>query len=176
MVPMTVPVSQVRSIIKSRLVCVRGKMETAIMSTPILQKDTVIIIKAVNNTTVDVGFRNHVYSIPTSSVTIEAASMQLGPSSTTMTPSPWYVCVYPDSPHLRVLKIKCRRMIIKTRRTPAPGSEQTPLMAALITDSFLRDAKVLRHSVPRNYCGFVEPEMDSDNCPGDENSWTVESE
>ena len=49
---------------------------------------TVIIIKAVNNTTVDVGFRNIVYSIPTSSVTIEAAAMQLGLSSATMTPSP----------------------------------------------------------------------------------------
>ena len=41
---------------QSRLVCVRGKMKTGIMSTPILAKDTVIILKAVNNTTVDVGF------------------------------------------------------------------------------------------------------------------------
>ena len=157
---------------QSRLVCVRGKMKTGIESTPILKKDTVIILKAVNNSTVDVGFRNHVYAIPTSSVTIEAASMQLGPSSATMTPSPWW----PDSYHLRALTIKCRRMIIKTRRTPAPGSEPTPLMLALRTDSFLRNAKVFKHSVPRNYCGFVEPGMDSDDCPGDENSWTAESE
>ena len=109
---------------QSRLVCVRGKMNTTITSAPILQKDTVIVITSVNNTTVDVGFRNRVYRIPTgtSSVLIEAASMQLGPSSATMTPSPWH----PDSEHLRVLKIKCRRMIIKTRQTPAPGSEPTP--------------------------------------------------
>jgi hypothetical protein len=31
---------------QSRLVCVRGKMKTAITSTPILQKDTVIVIKS----------------------------------------------------------------------------------------------------------------------------------
>ena len=67
-------------------------------------------------------------------------------------------------------------MIIKTRRAPAPGSEPTPLMAALRADSFLRNAKVFKHSFPRNYCGFVEPGMDSDDCPGDENSWTAESE
>ena len=66
-------------------------MKTAITSTPILQKDTVIVFKSVNNTTVDVVFRNRVYRIPTSSVLIEAASMQLGPSSAAMTPSPCMV-------------------------------------------------------------------------------------
>ena len=72
-------------------------------------------------------------------------------------------------------------MIIKSRLAPAPGAGPTPLMPFLVADctgqfGSLRKAKVLRHSVPRNYCGFFEPGMDSDDGPGDENSWTVESE
>ena len=77
-------------------------------------------------------------------------------------------------------KIKCRRIIIKSRLTPAPGTGPTPLMAALVADctgqfGSLREAKAPRHSARRNYPGFVEPGMDPDDGPRDENSWTAGS-